>query len=441
MKEYRGRKYAVSCRQLNAPAETKEGSYQLANDWWDRKRAEIDGHAVPASVAPGTTEAMAVVLQAWAGRPLETPEEVAGALLDFIGHHQDRRPPDVAIDAVLGPERVAQLREGQKKLLEAPPAPAERSVTAQAGRWVSIQQAQVAASNMTPDQADNRRVCLSHFRDWCGPIAVEQIDAGKLHDFYLWCLAKVEDRNNDPGHKAGWSPDYAKKVFATARTFIRFLWESGLIELPPRNIDSRAFRFNGGAKSVKTWTVEEVKRVVREAPGQLRLHLLLMLNCGFTQQDVSDLKDSEVDWQGGTITRRRSKTAQHENVPTVCYRLWPLTFELLQQYRSGTERVLLTESGRAFVRKELVAGRLVKSDNIRSNYAHLRRRLKFGKSLKLLRKTAATMLDSHPVYGRLTSLFLGHSPRSIKDRHYSAPSQELFDEAVEWLGRQLGFVR
>jgi hypothetical protein len=41
MKEYKGKKYAVSCRQLGVP-ETKEASYQAANGWWERKKAEID---------------------------------------------------------------------------------------------------------------------------------------------------------------------------------------------------------------------------------------------------------------------------------------------------------------------------------------------------------------------------------------------------------------
>lgn len=94
--------------------------------------------------------------------------------------------------------------------------------------------------------------------------------------------------------KAGWSSDYAKKVFGTARGFIRYLWKSGLVELP-KNIESKGFRFNGGAKSVKTWTVEEVQRVITEAPDQLKLHLLLMVKCGFTLTDVSDLLDAEVD--------------------------------------------------------------------------------------------------------------------------------------------------
>jgi hypothetical protein len=188
-----------------------------------------------------------------------------------------------------------------------------------------------------------------------------------------------------------------------------------------------------------TWTPAEVQHVIGEAPGQLKLHLLLMANCGFTQVDCSDLLDTEVDWTAGTVTRKRSKTADQDSTPTVTYRLWPQTFALLRQYRSGQDRVLLTESGRPFVRRELTAdGHLVKADNIASNFAHLKRRLKFKKPLKLLRKTGATILDSHPEFSRYSTLFLGHSPRSIKDRHYSAPSQDRFDAAVAWLGQQLG---
>jgi len=42
MKEYKKKKYAVSCRQLEAPP-TKEGSYQQANAWWEAKKASLDG--------------------------------------------------------------------------------------------------------------------------------------------------------------------------------------------------------------------------------------------------------------------------------------------------------------------------------------------------------------------------------------------------------------
>ena len=46
MKEYRGKKYAVSCRQLNVP-ESKAESYQAANSWWAAKKAELDAASQP----------------------------------------------------------------------------------------------------------------------------------------------------------------------------------------------------------------------------------------------------------------------------------------------------------------------------------------------------------------------------------------------------------
>ena len=56
--------------------------------------------------------------------------------------------------------------------------------------------------------------------------------------------------------------------------------------------------------------------------------------------------------------------------------------------------------------------------------------------MKLLRKTSATLIESIREYAPYSSHFLGHSPRSIKDRSYTAPNRALFDEILEWLGRQ-----
>src|SRR4051812_43916205 len=42
-KVHRGKVYVISCKELGAPP-NKEGSYQAANDWWETKRAEIDGY-------------------------------------------------------------------------------------------------------------------------------------------------------------------------------------------------------------------------------------------------------------------------------------------------------------------------------------------------------------------------------------------------------------
>jgi integrase len=480
MKEYKGKKYAVSCRQLGAP-ETKEASRQQANAWWTAKKAELD--ARPRAKAQVSLEDIAVaVLGKKQGETLELrdmlrllrvrnaerereeerrekarelyeidelpPEEpdagrrelskyVALQLVEYL-LEEGTIPEEVARH--LPASRVAQLEGSVKGLRGESDAPPERTVKAQFDRWVETQQARVRAGSLSPDHADVRRVCLGYFASFLGESAdVAVVNAERLGGFYVWCLGKVEERKKDPAGKAGWSVDHAGGVFKTARAFARFLWESDLIELP-RNINSKAFRFKAGRKAIQTWTPAEVRWVIGEAPGQLKLHLLLMLNCGLTQGEISELRDEEVDWKEGRINHKRVKTGDWKDVPTVGYRLWPSTFGLLKKYRSRGERVLLTESGRPFVRKELKGGRLSKSDTIASNYKHLKDRLGFKKPMKQLRKTAASLIESHETYGRLTSLFLGHSPRSMKDKHYATPPQELLDAGVLWLGERLGLL-
>jgi integrase len=59
-------------------------------------------------------------------------------------------------------------------------------------------------------------------------------------------------------------------------------------------------------------------------------------------------------------------------------------------------------------------------------------------SFKTFRKTSATRLRSNPRYADLRHHFLGHSPKNMADRNYSAADEDLFAEAVRWLGEQYG---
>jgi hypothetical protein len=165
----------------------------------------------------------------------------------------------------------------------------------------------------------------------------------------------------------------------------------------------------------------------------------LMANCGFTQQDVSDLSQDEVDWVAGKITRKRSKSRNHEDCPTVTYRLWPRTFNLLKQHRQTSgDLVLRTKSGQPWLTKRQTEGKFNRTDNTKSVYRHLQFRSGIPKPIKLLRKTSASLLDTHPSYGRYAGYFLAHSPMTIRDKSYVAPSQDQFDAALAWLGAQYG---
>ncbi|HUV66489.1 MAG TPA: hypothetical protein VMW24_21555, partial [Sedimentisphaerales bacterium] len=83
-----------------------------------------------------------------------------------------------------------------------------------------------------------------------------------------------------------------------------------------------------------------------------RLYILLMLNCGFQQSDVADIRQNEVDWEKGRIKRPRNKTKKRKNAQLVDYKLWGDTLALLKKYRSEhPERVLINEKGKALWRQ------------------------------------------------------------------------------------------
>jgi hypothetical protein len=103
----------------------------------------------------------------------------------------------------------------------------------------------------------------------------------------------------------------------------------------------------------------------------------------------------------------------------------------------------VTKSGRAWVRKEFRGGRFVETDSIRTLYSRHARTVGVSRSMKYIRKTSATLIDQATIEfdgretrrfdDRIATLFLGHSPRSIKDRHYSRPAEDVLDEAIGWL--------
>jgi hypothetical protein len=184
-----------------------------------------------------------------------------------------------------------------------------------------------------------------------------------------------------------------------------------------------------------------------------------MANTGMQQKDISDLLKGQVNWTykqkelvDARITRRRSKTEHHDDVPEVTYRLWPETAKLLETHQNGqatndVDRMLLTAKGNPLVQAELRNGEGKRTDNVKSAYVRLLDKLKIPKSqgarkafqLKLIRKTSASLLEKHPIYGRYANHFLADSPRSIPDSHYVVPDQKNFDDALDWLRQQILF--
>lgn len=308
------------------------------------------------------------------------------------------------------------------------------TIEAYVDSFLAMKRSQVDSGEISVGRYDPLRVHLHHFRDWLGgSLPVKSITGKAIADYYSHLMRGIGE--ND------WSADYARDRLNAIKMLVRWLWALDLID-PPKILESRELRIRRKTSAPRVFTKEEVSRMLSLATARTKLYILLMLNCGMGQKDISDLRQDEVDWENGTVTRKRSKTAHHENVPTVTYKLWPETLRLLQQERAKAgDYVLVNEDGGRLKVEELdEAGSLRKIDNVASAFSRLKRTTKIKKPIKLLRKTSATLLRSQYLYAGIESLFLGHAPRSIADRHYAAVPQDLLDQAIEWLGKELGIV-
>ena len=88
-------------------------------------------------------------------------------------------------------------------------------------------------------------------------------------------------------------------------------------------------------------------------------------------------------------------------------------------------------------------GKFCRIDAVKNAWFRLMTKLKeqgivIEKPLKALRKTCPSLLQHHQIYGQYAQYFLGHAPHSVADRSYIARPGGQLDDAIRWLGEQLG---
>jgi len=242
------------------------------------------------------------------------------------------------------------------------------------------------------------------------------------------------------------SPAYARGKFGSLRQFVRWGFEHEYFELP-RNLASKRLSIAAPPTPPQHLTVADLTRIHAAATERTRLLVGLMLNTGMTAKDLSDLRHDEINSKGSRITRQRSKTkGTSKNAPTVSYPLWKENRKLLKKYRAKHPTLALqTTKGEPLVRAWVKDdGAVAKVDSVRLAFGRAVRAANrtgtpaIKATVKQLRSTAANAIEQHPDHKGASSLYLAHSPRSIKDRHYVAANQDQLDRAVRWLGQHLG---
>ena len=275
---------------------------------------------------------------------------------------------------------------------------------------------------------------MTEFCEWLGGDAsVREIDGGTLMKYRSHLLEKMR--------KTNWSRTTVRHYLVSVKSFVRWLWQMEAITTLPRILVGKTDFLEVGStpSNVVVFSTNEIHSLLKTASDRTRLYILLMLNCGMTQKDVSDLKVDEVDWEMGRINRKRSKTSNHDTVPTVNYLLWPETFHLLQQERSSesADRLLLNSNGSPLCAESIDEDdKYQKTDNIKNAFDRLRKKVNIKKPLKSLKKTSASLLRGDERFQGLDGLFLGHAPQSMSDKHYTLAPTKLLDRAITWLRRQ-----
>jgi hypothetical protein len=490
LKDYHGKTYSVSCRQLSKwlaspiPA-TKEASWREANAWWDVKQAEIDAVAridqmdVDADGVPfdGRQAALDAIREKinWARHfaPQEVPallkteqdiertDPVDGVPLDdadeinvnveiarALGVHVPDDLDPIIVQHLLGSGRIWQDRLSRTR--EVPPTSKEMTLRYHADQFKELLRAKCKDKPGTFGEQDRLVELLVNIQrqQHDGQIIeavthpemlVEQITEQTFQKYFLALSGMV--------NAAKITEETARKRLRMMKRFIKYLWGQRLIELP-RNLDSEEFRFQVVAREIVVPEREGVVTVVAALPPRLRLYALLALNCAMNQVDISELKHTMVDWQEGRIKRKRVKTQKARNVPEVDYLLWPETFELLKQFRSHhPELVLTTETGGKLVDRMYKEGKKKtgKKDMVQLAWKRWwkgtpKRPCPVSESrirFKELRAFGSTLIESHELYGRYKGHYLGHAPRTVADKHYAKPSRELFDKITTWLHDQI----
>ena len=465
-KTYRGKSYQVTCKELGLPPAKwmKAESGGLANQWWREKLSELEQQKPPSpyqGFADEINDKIAIAnqlglhdereeLQAELKELLavpvgelpefpaslitseETKKRIATAKLFGI-EIPDGIDPTI-LETTFGDSRVWQDRKRRTKSIEQ-----EKTIKAAQQKFLQYRRTRVQVGERSPAGFDNVRRLIETFAEFIGEAShVDSIKAELWQNWYLHIAKRIASKKRGG---EGWSSSYGRDLLSMSRAFVKWLWEQDILAAIPKNLDKAEFKFEVPTPEViQTFSKKEIIALLADAPGQLKLHLLLMLNCGHTQQDISDLKKSEIDLEAGTIKRRRSKTKSKKNVPVVTYKLWKTTLKELKKHLSDDPiHALMTQSGKQWVRTTLRDdGKLSKSDSIDSNFAHLQRKTGIVKSLKVFRSTSASLIGVNPRYRQLRSLFLGHSSKSVADTNYVNAPDEFLAEAIMWLGNELG---
>jgi len=190
----------------------------------------------------------------------------------------------------------------------------------------------------------------------------------------------------------------------------------------------RAFSFRGKIKRherygpVKMLTLEEFAKAYNVASERMKCLMILALNTGMTQTELSTLTPDMVNFDESRLIRARHKTGVQGS-----WRLWPRTVSLLQGQMNMTKTLAFeTEQGKPLVHRN--SG--TRSDSVQLAWARLVRKSGIRKlGFKSIRKLGGQLIREEAGL-EVAQLYLAHKGSSVAEQHYTTPVYDRLDVAL-----------
>jgi integrase len=330
-------------------------------------------------------------------------------------------------------ERLESLRFYKKATFD---TAEDHTLQQQIDAYINMQRSRASSGQIQHKTFKALQERTEHFKNWLRINNRSQINSAVVRDYRESILDDIGKDNISEQ----WGSNLAK----ASNSVILYLARNELCLLPA-NLNDPLLRIKVEDKEVVPYSDEELQVVWDNASERTKLYALLMLNCGMLPSDIADLKQKE--FNGTHITRRRKKTGKQyagkkNKVPMVSWLLWDETKRLLDKHRSKNPKwLLVNENGNQIVTTKIRKdGKIGVTSNVTSAWDRLQNKMtKKGiivRPLEQLRKTGASKLEQHKEYGRYSQFFLGQAASSVSEKRYAPPSQDLFNEAMLWLGEQ-----
>lgn len=441
-KMYRRGRYRVTCKELGVST-SKQDSYLAANEWWRRKKAELDqktfeeehelalrrldrkieyakAHAadlVPALEATRQEIEIAAPLDVGAGAD---DEATIKKNLEIAALYGIPCPPGVPFEVIQ--HLFGNARIWKDRFVRAPMVEREKTLATCLDQFL-----QEVRITQKPKTHGELKRYLNWLRDdsglWTASSDVSAINEKTVVDHFKILSGR------------GYEAKQFNKRLGFFRRFVNWLWMQGRLENTPRNLLSKSHRAKPKHREIKRYA--GAWGVVTALVPKYRLWALLGLNCGMTEADLGALEWSWIDLKRRTLTRRRVKTGEQEGVPTVTYRLWPETLALLKALRRSPGRVFQTAKGSPMYESWYDDDGNPHDKDLFGTYWKRQKPQKPGIPLGKFRSIGATTLWNDSVFGQYKDYFLALAPKTVSEKHYAAPANEPFFEATDYIRQRL----